>query len=542
MTDNESAAAEILEAIRAFRDSAREVIGEADFLVLAERGSPEWYDFTRSSWPEFHWLARLPESLRKLVRHLWEMHELLGKLLSRVVRQTTDEGKRARLTSVLVEILDGLGRAVRPDLRTVEVRPKAAPEKAERAKSKVLSQLVEAAKEARLAVLDELTAKLSVVVEDVATDIPARISSSPAEPVPAAEESVDLAISAEELEVASALAGRLEGPYVGLIGKLPLMKVNWLSAEDRQFPPALTPKHCFDWNPARRTKQQVAALAEVRAVYERLKAKMRSAFGMFLGGARSGGLACAQGEEPEDAWAARLPPGFGRRGGVLARQCDEALMWLGMILPVGSQLPRPWTGFTTSGKLRGFLAEKARFCLSQIREAAGTLQERLGRLQARAEQRALAEERVLAREAALERLASEGGPSKNARRDAGRLALLRPFPTPSGATWEDVTIKFRDRENVRIKVGKAKGDYSYVQMGMVDKRDRTPTKQWALLEDFAEREGTMDWSHPGADRKNQKRSEILARNLQEFFGIRDDPFTMIADKAGWTTRFTIMPR
>jgi hypothetical protein len=120
--------------------------------------------------------------------------------------------------------------------------------------------------------------------------------------------------------------------------------------------------------------------------------------------------------------------------------------------------------------------------------------------------------------------------------DSGSMVF---FPTPPSATWGDVSIKFRDGHTVSVKVGEAGGTYNYTQMGMADARNGNPTKQWKLLESFATGHGKLDWSHPDAARKNQKRRENLANNLQAFFRIEEDPIRWTKDGMAWEARFSI---
>lgn len=115
------------------------------------------------------------------------------------------------------------------------------------------------------------------------------------------------------------------------------------------------------------------------------------------------------------------------------------------------------------------------------------------------------------------------------------------FPTPAGAAWHDVDIRFKDGHAVSVRVGDAAGVYLYSQMGMADRRSSRPTKQWELLREFAECSGTFTWSSKGAGRHNQKRREKLAGDLQRFFRIEGDPFTLTADGKGWQARFSISP-
>ncbi len=115
------------------------------------------------------------------------------------------------------------------------------------------------------------------------------------------------------------------------------------------------------------------------------------------------------------------------------------------------------------------------------------------------------------------------------------------FPTPPDAIWENVSIRFKDGHTVSIKVKSVGGVFNYTQMGMANKKNGDPTLQWKLLETFAEERGTLDWSSDKADRKNQKRRELLAANLREFFRIEGDPFKMTKDGKGWQARFLISP-
>jgi len=113
------------------------------------------------------------------------------------------------------------------------------------------------------------------------------------------------------------------------------------------------------------------------------------------------------------------------------------------------------------------------------------------------------------------------------------------FPTPPDAKWKDVRIFFKDGHTVSIKVKTVAEICNYTQMGMNDKRNSNSTKQWDLLKSFSEGHGILDWSHPDASPKNQKRRESLTKNLQDFFRIEGDPFSLTDDKKGWVARFHI---
>jgi len=114
------------------------------------------------------------------------------------------------------------------------------------------------------------------------------------------------------------------------------------------------------------------------------------------------------------------------------------------------------------------------------------------------------------------------------------------FPTPAGARWSDVSIRFIDRHSVYVTVKGVSGTYHCTQMGMANRKNAKPTVQWLLLETFAEGHGLLDWRNRKADRKNQKRKENLAADLQRLFRIEGDPFTLEGD--GWRARFAVAVR
>jgi hypothetical protein len=115
------------------------------------------------------------------------------------------------------------------------------------------------------------------------------------------------------------------------------------------------------------------------------------------------------------------------------------------------------------------------------------------------------------------------------------------FPTPPDATWRDVTIRFKDGLTVFVKAKSASGTFSYTQMGMANKKSANPTLQWKLLQSFAEESGVMTWKSPHADRKNQKRREVLGKNLQRFFRIESDPIALTENGKGWRVLFSLYP-
>ncbi|MCL4402017.1 MAG: hypothetical protein M1436_05050 [Acidobacteria bacterium] len=117
---------------------------------------------------------------------------------------------------------------------------------------------------------------------------------------------------------------------------------------------------------------------------------------------------------------------------------------------------------------------------------------------------------------------------------------LVPF-APAGTTWAEVEIRFLDGHTVSVTAGEKREVKTFAEMRMVNRKNGNPTVQWALLQALAEKAGTMNWRNPAADRKNQKRIEILGKNLKAFFGVAEPPFDEYRPGIGWQARFKVLP-
>lgn len=109
------------------------------------------------------------------------------------------------------------------------------------------------------------------------------------------------------------------------------------------------------------------------------------------------------------------------------------------------------------------------------------------------------------------------------------------FPTPAGATWSDVTLRFLDGHTVHVKVAGTVEECDCVRMGMASRRNRRPTKQWQLLARFAASDGVISWKKGNADHRLQKQKELLAQHLRTFFGIDGEPIALVGKD--WHCRF-----
>ena len=112
---------------------------------------------------------------------------------------------------------------------------------------------------------------------------------------------------------------------------------------------------------------------------------------------------------------------------------------------------------------------------------------------------------------------------------------------PANAKWEWLTLTFKDNHTISASINGKSRRFTYVDMGMLDKRTDLPDQQWSLLESFAYDYGSIDWHSPSASRKNKKRKQRLANTLKDFFKIAGEPFTYNKDTKGWDAAFTISP-
>lgn len=111
------------------------------------------------------------------------------------------------------------------------------------------------------------------------------------------------------------------------------------------------------------------------------------------------------------------------------------------------------------------------------------------------------------------------------------------FPTPAGARWEDVTIRFRDGHTVSVTVLGRSVVLGFADMGMGSGKNNSPTKQWDLLRTFADERGVLTWSSRKASPRHRKQKQLLADVLRRFFGIEGDPF--VPEDGGWRARFRV---
>jgi hypothetical protein len=118
---------------------------------------------------------------------------------------------------------------------------------------------------------------------------------------------------------------------------------------------------------------------------------------------------------------------------------------------------------------------------------------------------------------------------------------LEVFPTPEGANWEQITIRFKDGHTVSVSAGDVRKVCNYTQMGMVNSKNADFTKQWELLQSFAESNGEIGWRSSHADAKLKKQKQELSKRLRAFFGLDDDPIEWVKGEKVYRCRFRILP-
>ncbi len=98
------------------------------------------------------------------------------------------------------------------------------------------------------------------------------------------------------------------------------------------------------------------------------------------------------------------------------------------------------------------------------------------------------------------------------------------FPTPSGAKWEDVAIRFLSDHRIEVIVLGQRATYNYAEAGFEDRRSRNPVLSWVSLRELARNGGRVDRPVALANRKNLgKNIRDLRKRLKRLFELEDDP-------------------
>jgi hypothetical protein len=117
---------------------------------------------------------------------------------------------------------------------------------------------------------------------------------------------------------------------------------------------------------------------------------------------------------------------------------------------------------------------------------------------------------------------------------------LNLVPTPAGAMWADIHIRFTSDFAVRITVSGVIQVRNYVEMDFEDRRKKTPNLAWVLLREFAKQGGAIE--KPEQTRMRswsavEKGVQHINRRLQALFGIFGNPIQYSRLDRSYRTRF-----
>jgi hypothetical protein len=136
------------------------------------------------------------------------------------------------------------------------------------------------------------------------------------------------------------------------------------------------------------------------------------------------------------------------------------------------------------------------------------------------------------------------------------VLFSKPIVTlPTGATWHDVTISFKNSEDVEVKYKDTViGRYSHQDLGFAQENTewKKPDRCWALLTLFAAAGAlkpeiviTKDHLMHVCEAKNQntveKQKSDLSKGLRSALGIQDEPFERYTHEEGYRPKFTLLP-
>lgn len=133
--------------------------------------------------------------------------------------------------------------------------------------------------------------------------------------------------------------------------------------------------------------------------------------------------------------------------------------------------------------------------------------------------------------------------SAGKRKKAKPLTITKSFPTPNGATWDNVCIWMSD-QRIRVEVLGKRKEFTFQEAGFEEKRrGNVPDRLWILLRQFAVHGGILPAnisSLPEQVRTNLKQNvSQLGKRLVELFVIDGKPFKDTHVTRRYETRFKI---
>ena len=120
------------------------------------------------------------------------------------------------------------------------------------------------------------------------------------------------------------------------------------------------------------------------------------------------------------------------------------------------------------------------------------------------------------------------------------VAAKTYFPLPEGITWPQITIQFKDGHVISARAGDAYLTYHFSELGMINKRNAKPNRQWELLRAFAENHGLISWRSSEASMKLKKQKQQLSLRLQFFFQQDTHAIEWSKRERGYRCKFQIL--
>jgi len=123
------------------------------------------------------------------------------------------------------------------------------------------------------------------------------------------------------------------------------------------------------------------------------------------------------------------------------------------------------------------------------------------------------------------------------------LAIKRgiyPIKLPPHTRWEDITIRFVDGEQVKIKAGDSQWKRLYNEMGFANETNLKPNFQWKFLRDLSDDRGELSHNIALKYKNVKKTKSLLSRALRSYFKLNEDPFLPYKQVRNYKTRFNLI--
>jgi hypothetical protein len=119
----------------------------------------------------------------------------------------------------------------------------------------------------------------------------------------------------------------------------------------------------------------------------------------------------------------------------------------------------------------------------------------------------------------------------------GSKQHMAEFPTPQGAAWEDVRIRFLSDHRIAVDVLGVSVVFNFAEAGFEDRRTSNPNTNWILLGQIARRNGQLE--RPRGRREDVRKVEKGVQGLRDLFRIPEDPFLPYRKVGCYQARFKI---